>query len=90
MMTKTDKSAVARRGLASGFALALFAAPLGLPAFTTGTAQAGLLNEAHAAESSGGKGAMGGQKAVATRWVATPREECDPRRQQSHSRHPGR
>lgn len=62
MMTKTDKSAVARRGLASGFALALFAAPLGLPVFTTGTAQAGLLNEAHAAESSGGKGAMGGQK----------------------------
>ena len=59
MLTRIDTRAVARHGLASGFALALFAAPVGLPAFSTGTAQAGLLDAAQAAESSGGKGAMG-------------------------------
>ena len=61
---KTDLYKFKRHGLVSGIALALFAAPVVMPAFDAGIAQAGIIAEAHAAEdgAKGGKGAMGAQR----------------------------
>ncbi|HEY9198343.1 MAG TPA: hypothetical protein VIR60_03180 [Gammaproteobacteria bacterium] len=63
-MTKTLN--FKRNGLAVGIALTLFAAPLLTPVLDTGTAQAGIIAEAQAAEDGGAKGghqgAMGAQR----------------------------
>lgn len=61
---KTDLYKFKRHGLVTGIALALFAAPVVMPAFDAGIAQAGIIAEAQAAEdgAKGGKGAMGAQR----------------------------
>lgn len=55
-----------RNGLVAGIALALFAAPVLIPALDAGIAQAGIIAEAQAAEDGGAKGghqgAMGSQR----------------------------
>lgn len=61
---KTDLYNFKRHGLVTGIALALFAAPVVMPTFDAGIAQAGIIAEAQAAEdgAKGGKGAMGSQR----------------------------
>lgn len=51
-----------RTGLAAGVVLALFAAPALIPVPDTGTAQAGLIAEAQAAEDGGAKGGQQGSR----------------------------